>query len=513
MATISAITTDLTHDELLRETVARHFPEARVEAQAIELGFGELEMSCWVESLRDVGPYKSASLFFLLRGGNLGDAAVFASVSGYAETPEAAIVTGACNWTCAFGPVLRAGLGGANVPDVDHFDVSVDGQAFRVFVDSLDRAMLFKPGDSTERIAAARARFCPGSWLVREVLASGRLPLLHADRPSIVSVFVSDGVTSRTVEVKVNGWDWPGIAPLFASVAPEPEGGVALLRELAVIVPIGPAPALAHAPIARTLEGLSSPKPRRDATTWLGWKHHGGLLGPPLSPAQLASVEACTGPLPADYRTFVTDIAALGAGPGYGLLSPTGSLAARMAAGTFTWQHDSKPTTPAAGAIPIAHAGCGVMWLLVLSGRHTGEVWLDARSSDRKVRRVAPTFSAWYRDWLAAAVQNAQPWLQWDAGCCATPSVLSQVIESLRRNGIPDEAMHDELPKRLKPGSVSLASTGSSYFAPEAALDACQGCISLAARFGLGSDVFLPADEPELGRSDELKPRDRPARC
>jgi hypothetical protein len=505
MVTISAMTTDLTHDELLRETVARHFPTARVEAQAIELGFGELEMSCWVEALRDVGPYKSASLFFLLRGGNIGDAPVFASVSGYAETPEAAIITGACNWTCAFGPVLRAGLGGEKVPDVDHFDISVDGQAFRVFVDGLDRAVLFQPGDSTERIAAARARFCPGSWLVREVLASGRLPLLHADRPSVVSVFVSDGVASRTVEVKVHGWDWPGLAPVFADAVPEPEGGVSLLRELAVVVPLAAAPALARLPLGRTLNGLASPK--RGAIAWPGWQHHDGQLADPLSRLQLASVEARVGRLPGDYRAFVSEVAASVAGPGYGLLSPTSELATRVSAGTFSWHDHSKPSTPAAGVLPLAHAGCGVMWLLVIAGPHAGEVWLDARTSDGKVRRVAPTFSAWYRDWLGSAVQNAQPWLQWDSACCATASVLSQVIDALEQKGVPPEAMHAELRKSLGSGALSLASSGSSYFAPEAALNPCQGCVSLAARFGLGSEVFRRGDEPTLdGRLSSRAP-------
>jgi hypothetical protein len=133
------------------------------------------------------------------------------------------------------------------------------------------------------------------------------------------------------------------------------------------------------------------------------------------------------------------------------------------------------------------------MWLLVLAGPHRGEVWVDARSSDGRVRRVARSFSAWYRDWLASAVRDAAPWLQWDAACCATPHVLSQVIQQLEREGVSREAVRVELAKRLKPGSMALASGGSEYFAAQTPLNPCHGCVALAARFGLESNLFQRA--------------------
>jgi hypothetical protein len=60
------------HDELLSQTVARHFPEARIEEVAIELGFADPQLSCFVRAIRDMGPFKAASLFFALRGGRTG---------------------------------------------------------------------------------------------------------------------------------------------------------------------------------------------------------------------------------------------------------------------------------------------------------------------------------------------------------------------------------------------------------------------------------------------------------
>jgi hypothetical protein len=491
------------HDALLSETVAHHFPEARIEEDAIKLGFGDLQISCFVDAIREIGPYNAASLFFTLRGGRIGKAGVFASVSGYAETAEAAIITGACNWTCAFGPVFRAGLAGEEIAEVDRFEVTVDGQRFRIFVDGLDRAMLLEDGDATRRIAAARARFSPGSWLVRAILESGRLPLLHAERPTIISAFVSDGMASRTVEVKVNGWDWPGMEPVFAPVPAEPPGAIALLRELAVVVPVGPSPALVRGPVARTLEGLKRPGPKREAVDWPGWKHHGGELGATLSRDEIATLETRVGKLPADYHAFLSEVAAFGAGPGYGLMSPLGELQKRVATGTFSWNDESKPTTRAAGVIPIAHAGCGIMWLLVIAGPHAGEVWLDGRSSDGLARRVAPTFIAWYRDWLTAAVQNAQPWIQWESACCATPGVLSQLIAAMEREGVAKDAINDEVPKRFKAGALSLAAMGSDYFVDKTKLNPCQGCIALASRFHLAAAVFQSGSEPKLDGKDE----------
>jgi hypothetical protein len=71
-------------------------------------------------------------------------------------------------------------------------------------------------------------------------------------------------------------------------------------------------------------------------------------------------------------------------------------------------------------------------------------------------------------------------------------------MDSLRHKGVPDEAMHDELPKCFKAGALSLASSGSNYFASKTTLNPCQGCVSLAGRFGLSSDLFQRGSELAL---------------
>jgi len=229
-------------DALLTEIIARHFPDARIVDGIIELGFADLEMVCQVHAVHDFGPYKCASLYFNAWGGELGPEPVFMSFTGYAEETRAAVITGACNWACSFGPVLRAGLGGEQQPGVGRFDVSLGGDPVHVFVDALDRAMFFAESDAGARdpvtlIPAARARFNASPWLMRSVLASGRLPRLARDCPAIVSVFVSDMFDQRVVEVKVDGTDCVLAQDVFAHVDRAPRGSMVLLRELAVVVP------------------------------------------------------------------------------------------------------------------------------------------------------------------------------------------------------------------------------------------------------------------------------------
>jgi hypothetical protein len=67
------------HDSLLLETIARHFPNAQIRDGEIELGFGELRMAGRVNTIREIGAYKAANLFFHLWGGHIGSSPVFAS--------------------------------------------------------------------------------------------------------------------------------------------------------------------------------------------------------------------------------------------------------------------------------------------------------------------------------------------------------------------------------------------------------------------------------------------------
>ena len=98
------------HDTMLTETIARRFDDAQISEDGIDLGVADLHISCWVDGVREIGDSRSASLFFQLWGGKLGETPIVTSMSGYGDSVEEAIITGGCNWGCTFGPVLVAAL-------------------------------------------------------------------------------------------------------------------------------------------------------------------------------------------------------------------------------------------------------------------------------------------------------------------------------------------------------------------------------------------------------------------
>jgi hypothetical protein len=280
--------------------------------------------------------------------------------------------------------------------------------------------------------------------------------VLTAPGATLLSVFVMDSPQTRTVEIKVNGSDWLGSAGVFAGADPEPEGSVTLLRELAILVPLEPAGELTRAQLQRTFAGFDtgSAEPWQTAG-WPGWRAHRGGLAAPATRHDLDEI----GEIPADYRAFLLDVAAFGAGPGYGLLPPQ--------------RHN--------GVIPLAHAGCGVTWVL----RPNGEVWVDAGGSDGTVARVADSFTGWYRAWLDAAVRQRGPWAQWDNGQCATTAVLSQFLDT-----VPEQEQ-GSLRGKVGTGAISLTS-GGGYLPAGSALDPCHPCVAMVATFDLPPDVFAP---------------------
>lgn len=178
-------------------------------------------------------------------------------------------------------------------------------------------------------------------------------------------------------------------------------------------------------------------------------------LADPLTDGQLIEFEQQLGvALPEDYRGFLREAGAGGAGPGYGLFAP-----ARGADGwAWSGQHD-EPLDPAveflgeaerarleaehsarepqepdfpdresfaaafrawddeweevvlrrmlAGSVQLCHQGCGYYHWLVLSGPHRGTVWEDGFATDEPMRRIAPDFRTWYLDWLARAERES----------------------------------------------------------------------------------------------------------
>ncbi len=488
---------------MLTETIARHFDDAQIDENEVDLGIAGLHIACTVDSIREIGSHRSAALFFNLWGGALGDTPIFASMSGYGASEEEAVITGGCNWACVFGSVLKTALADAPPEEADTFEVVVQEQGYRVVVDGLDRAMFFggDEGETGERVQAARTHLGAAPWLVTNVLAEGALPMLPSTRASVLSVFASDGHDNRILEIKVNGCDWPPSQHLLDQIPESELPGTVMLRELAVLVPQGGATLIASDLLTSTLEGaaLEVCGELRGLVDWIGWGPHKGVVGKPASDIEVKRLETKIGRLPDDYRQFILSVQASGAGPGYGLLSPFAAEQQSLASGEFVWRDGEEPDGDPAGVLALAHAGCGVVWLLVLGGQHEGEVWVHAVGSDGLVRRVAPDFISWYRDWIDALVRNDRVFAQWDAACCATPSVLSQMIDAREKEGIATEEAVAEL-SSLDTGSIGIMSGGGRYFGEGDPLDPCQSCCAMVSQLGIGLDVFKPGIAPKQGR-------------
>lgn len=198
-----------------------------------------------------------------------------------------------------------------------------------------------------------------------------------------------------------------------------------------------------------------------DGAKVFGANYHGFELDEPLTAADLDAVETLLGvELPEDYRTFLLDVGAGGAGPAYGVfpLRRVGERAWRWIGdgGDLTdpgrlaepfpdpvdpaalealaaerpeeedfedvddfdpvyeaWEermvellHDPRRT---AGAICLCHEGCARRVWLVVAGPERGRMWLDPRCDDADlcpltdVRGVPVDFRGWYLGWLAEA--------------------------------------------------------------------------------------------------------------
>ncbi|WP_405557326.1 SMI1/KNR4 family protein [Streptomyces sp. NBC_01171] len=198
-----------------------------------------------------------------------------------------------------------------------------------------------------------------------------------------------------------------------------------------------------------------------------GANGHRFHLDPVLSPADLAHLEARIGvELPPEYRTFLLQVGAGGAGPAYGVFP------VRRTDGVWRWAGDgadladwsrlaepfpAEPLDPAAlkalvgqcpreedfedgdgtedfdaayeawderweevmwnpertvGAIVLCHQGCALRQWLVISGPERGRMWNDDRADDVDLAPLLDedgrpvTFARWYLDWLGHAERS-----------------------------------------------------------------------------------------------------------
>lgn len=146
---------------------------------------------------------------------------------------------------------------------------------------------------------------------------------------------------------------------------------------------------------------------------------HGWRARPPISEEEVAAFEARHGVvLPADYRWFLTQVADGGAGPYYGLYSlreayeeaqwnTLGPLASPFPL-TEAWapatEEEARPPGLYDGVLYLAHHGCGMWSMLVVSGAARGTVWDDFDTTDGGWAPTGQTFAEWFEAWLDEAL-------------------------------------------------------------------------------------------------------------
>jgi hypothetical protein len=179
--------------------------------------------------------------------------------------------------------------------------------------------------------------------------------------------------------------------------------------------------------------------------------------------------------LPPDLAEFVTTIGASGAGPGYGFLG-VDHVAPRK-------------------GIVVAHLGCGYAAVVAM----TGEIWIDAQAIG-VTKPIAPSFTAWYLDWIERLAHNTLPESHIPPGLCPLPNALSGFLamheqqQGVAAGTLAGDPLRQALAE-LGPHSIEIAAESSLLFATGTRVDPCIACAALVENLrpdGLRADVIKP---------------------
>lgn len=160
---------------------------------------------------------------------------------------------------------------------------------------------------------------------------------------------------------------------------------------------------------------------------------HGHRSRPCWEPSRVARWEARAGvELPRELAAFLREVHGGGVGPGYGLLVeeappprvaepfPYGADdAERLLARRKTERFAGLPLTdedddgddwpPGPGFVPLAHHGCGMFDVIVVTGEQRGRIWFcDMAWIPREGAHGTPGFLEWYEAWLDDALVTAR---------------------------------------------------------------------------------------------------------
>ena len=227
-------------------------------------------------------------------------------------------------------------------------------------------------------------------------------------------------------------------------------------------------------------------------------------LAPPLDAAALDAVEHRLGAaLPDELRALLGELAAGGAGPGYGIARVDRAVHRAGPAGLVA----APAGAPWTQGLPLAHLGCGYLAVVALDGGARGEVWLDARAIG-VVRPIQPGVTALYLDWIDRLAHARWPEPHVPAGACVLAAALSGYLARCEAEaGAPagtlaGPALREAL-SRLGPGAIEIAAEASPWFDDGDRVDPCIACARLLdglAADGLGCDVVARGALPRPDR-------------
>lgn len=148
-------------------------------------------------------------------------------------------------------------------------------------------------------------------------------------------------------------------------------------------------------------------------------------LNPCLTEDEVQAFESqCNITLPDDYRQFLLELGNGGVGPGFGMLKlPSKNPDCYCLDKPFPYERPADMILENGelkfdGTLPLAEYGCGMVALLVITGKQRGKLWfttgedgifplgkklcgfLHAGLNGYIEAEEAVSFSEWYRDWL-----------------------------------------------------------------------------------------------------------------
>jgi tetratricopeptide (TPR) repeat protein len=216
----------------------------------------------------------------------------------------------------------------------------------------------------------------------------------------------------------------------------------------------------------------------------------------PLSEERVLAIEAEHGvQIPADYRAFITRVAASGAGPYHGLLPLDAPSQLASLKAPFPHLRAFRPDVEAMsederkafdgdaavdGTIALAHMGCQYFALLVVSGPRAGSVWADIRSAGLGLVPVHDSFTDWYGAWIHAMIHDEVFSIPVPRGHCAPQNALMSYFKSWKeRLGIEGDMTQEETAEAIEGigvGGIETRAEASRYFDAEDPVEVCRIC-------------------------------------